>query len=264
MFFLKPLDALIPKIPFSLFAEYWVRGPGVSLGRIFRGPSIEPISGGGGSSQRAISTPPPPPLQRRKPSHPCVVRLGGMGGRGTDSAFRMLDPASPPRPCTRPLRRARPPSAGLPEHGATGALVRPRPPRAGRVLGLLPPVPQVRRLALGALDVAAGAHEGPHGAQQTRVPAAAVLHLRLRGLVPQRQRGCVGRRPAGGGGASGRSGRRPKRTAVGTRPMPILPTRRDALEGGEVPPPPFGAPSLCPATVSLTPSASLNGICNRQ
>ena len=40
---------------------------------------------------------------------------------------------------------------------------------------------------------------------------------------------------------------------------------RDALGGGEVPPPPpTRAPSLCPATVALMPSASLNGICNRQ
>ena len=30
------------------------------------------------------------------------------------------------------------------------------------------------------------------------------------------------------------------------------------------PPPPSRAPSLCPATVPLTPSAGLNGICNRQ
>ena len=30
------------------------------------------------------------------------------------------------------------------------------------------------------------------------------------------------------------------------------------------PPAPSRAPSLCPATVSLTPSASFNGICNRQ
>ena len=36
----------------------------------------------------------------------------------------------------------------------------------------------------------------------------------------------------------------------------------DALEGGEVPP--SRAPSLCPAIVSLAPSPSLNGICNRQ
>ena len=40
---------------------------------------------------------------------------------------------------------------------------------------------------------------------------------------------------------------------------------RDALEGGKVPPsPPSRAPSLCAATVSLTPSAGFNGICNRQ
>ena len=48
---------------------------------------------------------------------------------------------------------------------------------------------------------------------------------------------------------------------------------RDALVGGRLPPPPPGlvptpppsrAPSLCPATVSLTASASFNGICNRQ
>ena len=37
---------------------------------------------------------------------------------------------------------------------------------------------------------------------------------------------------------------------------------RDALEGGEVPP--SRAPGLRPATVPLRPSASLNGICNRQ
>ena len=37
---------------------------------------------------------------------------------------------------------------------------------------------------------------------------------------------------------------------------------RDVLEGGQVPPPPSRAPSPRPATVPLTPSASLNGICN--
>ena len=36
----------------------------------------------------------------------------------------------------------------------------------------------------------------------------------------------------------------------------------DALEGGS--PPPSGRLSLCPATVPLTASAGLNGICNRQ
>ena len=39
---------------------------------------------------------------------------------------------------------------------------------------------------------------------------------------------------------------------------------RDVLEGGGYPPPPSRAPSLCPATVPLTPSASINGIRNRQ
>ena len=34
--------------------------------------------------------------------------------------------------------------------------------------------------------------------------------------------------------------------------------------GGGTPPPPSRAPSLRPATVPLTPSASLNGMCNRQ
>ena len=40
---------------------------------------------------------------------------------------------------------------------------------------------------------------------------------------------------------------------------------REVLEGTEVaPPPPSRATSLRPATVPLTPSAGLNGICNRQ
>ena len=40
---------------------------------------------------------------------------------------------------------------------------------------------------------------------------------------------------------------------------------RDALEGGEVlpPPPPSMGPSRCPATVPLTASASFNGICKQ-
>ena len=39
---------------------------------------------------------------------------------------------------------------------------------------------------------------------------------------------------------------------------------REALERGGAPPPlPGRAPSLRPPTVPLTPSASLNGVCNR-
>jgi uncharacterized membrane protein len=62
--FPSPLDALIPKIPFSFFANFLglghLRGPGVSLGRILGVLSIEPLLGwGGGSSQGALSTPTP-------------------------------------------------------------------------------------------------------------------------------------------------------------------------------------------------------------
>ena len=67
MTFPNPLDALIPKIPFSFFAEFWFRvgsrARGVSLGRIFGGGrQLSPFlgGGGGGSSQRAVSPPPSP------------------------------------------------------------------------------------------------------------------------------------------------------------------------------------------------------------
>ena len=60
--FLNPLDALIPKIPFSFFAVFLgpghLRGPRVSLGRIFGGPSIDPFFGGGGLA-RGLYRPPP-------------------------------------------------------------------------------------------------------------------------------------------------------------------------------------------------------------
>ena len=52
MTFLNPLDELIPKIPFSFFADFWVPvtsdARGVSLGRILGVPSIEPFLGEGG------------------------------------------------------------------------------------------------------------------------------------------------------------------------------------------------------------------------
>ena len=68
---------------------------------------------------------------------------------------------------------------------------------------------------------------------------------------PPRAKGAFGPILIGKGG-----GRAPTREVV----------PRDALErrGGTPPPPPSRAPSLRPATVPLTPSASLNGICNRQ
>ena len=84
MTFLDPLDALIPKVPFSFFfcqisGPGHLRDPGVGLGGIFLGPSIEPfflrVGGGGGSSQRAVSPPPPPPLFESPPT-PATVCSG--------------------------------------------------------------------------------------------------------------------------------------------------------------------------------------------
>ena len=50
-------------------------------------------------------------------------------------------------------------------------------------------------------------------------------------------------------------------------PRPKYDLRQRCIRKGGAPPPPSPpsrAPSLCPATVPLTPSASLNGICNQQ
>ena len=58
--FLNPLDALIPKIPFSVFADFWVRVTSGAWGSVSVG-----FSGGhqwsllGVQLWRAVSTPPP-------------------------------------------------------------------------------------------------------------------------------------------------------------------------------------------------------------
>ena len=76
MTFLNPLDALIPKIPLSFFANFWVwvtseaRGSD-SVG--FWGPVNFALFGEGGSGRRALSIPPPP--RKRKPGLPC---FGGL------------------------------------------------------------------------------------------------------------------------------------------------------------------------------------------
>ena len=75
--FLSPFDALIPKIPFSFFADFWVRvtseAQGFSLGRILGSRQLGPF--GGGSSQGALSTPPPPrQLKARLPVLPIPDR----------------------------------------------------------------------------------------------------------------------------------------------------------------------------------------------
>ena len=71
MTFLKPLDALIPKIPFSFFANFWVlQGLRDSLGRILRVLSIEPFLGGGGGPAGGFYRPPPPPPANENPAYP--------------------------------------------------------------------------------------------------------------------------------------------------------------------------------------------------
>ena len=81
MTIVKPLDALIPKTLFSFFfcrfsGPSHLRGPGVSLGRIFGGPSIELFLGWGvGSSQRGLyRLPPPPPELKTRPPQVSVLR----------------------------------------------------------------------------------------------------------------------------------------------------------------------------------------------
>ena len=70
MTFLNPLDAVIPKIPFSFFVDFWVwvtsEAPEVSLGRILGVLSIEPLLGGGGPATGLYQ--PPPPIE--SPSAP--------------------------------------------------------------------------------------------------------------------------------------------------------------------------------------------------
>ena len=67
MTFMNHLDALIPKIPFSFFPNFWVwvtskaQGSGVRLGRIWV-LSIEPFLGEGGVLPQGSIDPPPPPL----------------------------------------------------------------------------------------------------------------------------------------------------------------------------------------------------------
>ena len=72
MTFLNPLDALIPKIPFSFFAEFWVWVTSEAQGSVSVGfwgaPSIEPfLVVGGGSSQGPLLTPRSPYLKARPP-----------------------------------------------------------------------------------------------------------------------------------------------------------------------------------------------------
>ena len=89
MTFLNPLDALIPKIPFSFFSDFrvWVASEarGSVSGGFWGSCQLSPFWGkGGGSSQGTQSNPPPPQLQARLPLsrrvYLRVVRRCGGGG----------------------------------------------------------------------------------------------------------------------------------------------------------------------------------------
>ena len=97
MTFLDPLNALIPKIPFSFFCRFFGSAspprPGVSLGRIWGVPSIEPLLGGARSSQGALLTPPPLPIESPPaqgmlpppPPPPAPTGCAWVGGAGMAS-----------------------------------------------------------------------------------------------------------------------------------------------------------------------------------
>ena len=61
-----------------------------------------------------------------------------------------------------------------------------------------------------------------------------------------------------------RSGPQRVRMSSGERSIGAAKGKQSDIEALPPPPPPARAPSLSPATVPLTPSAGLNGICNRQ
>ena len=69
---LNPLDALIPKISFSFFAEFQVQVTSGARGSVsvgFWGARQLSLLGEGGS-QRAVSTPPPVPQLKARPPLP--------------------------------------------------------------------------------------------------------------------------------------------------------------------------------------------------
>ena len=71
MTFLNPLEALIPKIPFSFFSDFWVWVTSEAQGSVsvaFWGSCQLSLLGGGVRPEGSIDPPPPPP--KRKPGLP--------------------------------------------------------------------------------------------------------------------------------------------------------------------------------------------------
>ena len=65
MTILNPLDALIPKSPFSLLADFWVRVTSKAWGSVSVGfwgsRQLSPFGGGGGGLARGLYQTPPFP-----------------------------------------------------------------------------------------------------------------------------------------------------------------------------------------------------------
>ena len=90
MTFLNPLDALIPKIPFSFFTDFWVWVTSEARGSVSVGfwgsRQLSPFLGTGGLA-RGLYLPPPPPIESppAPDGHVGQVLLGlpsGGGGGG--------------------------------------------------------------------------------------------------------------------------------------------------------------------------------------
>ena len=82
MTFLNLLDALIPKIPFSFFPDFWVRVTSKALGSdsvgFWGSCQLSPFWGEGGVRPEGSIDPPP---RKRKPRLPCH------GGRGAYASW---------------------------------------------------------------------------------------------------------------------------------------------------------------------------------
>ena len=71
MTFLNPLDALIPKIPFSFFPDFWVWVTSEAQGSVLVGfwgsCQLSPFSGGAVRPEGSIDPPPPLETKTRPP-----------------------------------------------------------------------------------------------------------------------------------------------------------------------------------------------------
>ena len=95
MIFLNPLDALIPKIPFSFFPDFWVWVTSKAWGSdsvgFWGSCQLSPFWGRGGSGRRALSTPPPGNENRASP-----FSMGGVGVCGWGGVKKCQENDSPP------------------------------------------------------------------------------------------------------------------------------------------------------------------------